>query len=1108
MTSQPSASATLADVNEFYAMFADLFTDKQDCSQDDVLKCNSFKRIKILLKQCDDIVNETQLVDLATQNKIHDLIHHQLGQDVYTNTDLLNDFHHIKYEHGVEDDVDKFDHIFRSSSYQNCNISNCKYLKHHYRDRTQISVQNDNTSNSYSSNLLSRVHTYFTHSYDLNKLTVDEINKMNQELNAFKITIQSDDDHEVLLQQKKLEMLFEIMNNKKGKALKTVSNKYIEPAQEKYQLFSDVLVADDDLDALLKFFDENEYDTEAVHNDLEEKQQSNICTYFQEKLKDKINQIDVLREVLSIYIPVIQASNLLDHDQQNKTFLLTQFCGFTGSTPDAAKTFLDATNWDLTLSINRYFMFDGDPSKMEMSYDRDVNSTDENNHHRRESTKFEALDFKELQTGVNQDIYSLGTKFWYWLSMKNQPNYIPAKHKDLKFEILYHNEIACNVSSWNSLDEECNVKLSSNKVRRMMSNGYNIHIYAVKDNIRFDLDHIRALLLYTNYTAWCSFFCGVLRKANKAEISTVATWAKLLIECVQCYGCLISADDTFYRGINREFTFQKFVARFNVPLSTTTALIKAAEFADFAASSDGLVVELCFYDIINTVFTLDCSVISAFTEEREMLFYGGDTILRIQSIHQLVDNKWKSYEDFVKATDGITRLMNGLQCKTGLTGSVKKAMRFIFRSILNTSNKTNIKSLPKYIAERLINYHIVDRKAAVEMEYDELIARYTWIHSIFVKDKDKGILNIYNICRIFHKSNAIIITMPDASGNTKQNIQQYEQSRSNILDVAGDDAKEANGKVTQQFCQSLKDDLHRVANDEVFINKLQFNWSTKIQLEAKFLLTNVFANDKLWKLESTSTSILITRREPEDEDEKVDEEISNNNTQDAGAVQGLDDENESDVEFAEEEEFMTFVWEIEEKEFDNFRKTGECKSDEIEIEEEKYNAYKWEWALRSTGTEAELTLTLKSLPEQIGAAKMNIDMSCDELLYVENHEGVVLTLRDELRIKLKDKFETNVVVTFDLDKFEKEHLKKLKFKCNIEILVNYDLWGGIFSEIEKPLFVARSQLNNLLVYGFINEIHEYNSQKIKASPLSIYELIYKYYLMMIKITGKGGLFVW
>eukprot|EP01084_Bolivina_argentea_P256209 431271_1 len=206
--------------------------------------------------------------------------------------------------------------------------------------------------------------------------------------------------------------------------------------------------------------------------------------------------------------------------------------------------------------------------------------------------------------------------------------------------------------------------------------------------------------------------------------------------------------------------------------------------------------------------------------------------------------------------------------------------------------------------------------------------------------------------------------------------------------------------------------------------------------------------------------------------------------------------------------FMKFSWDVEEKELNNFRKTGECKSDEIEIEEEKYNAYKWEWALRSTGTEAELTLTLKSLPEQIGAAKMNIDMSCDELLYVENHEGVVLTLRDELRIKLKDKFETNVVVTFDLDKFEKEHLKKLKFKCNIEILVNYDLWGGIFSEIEKPLFVARSQLNNLLVYGFINEIHEYNSQKIKASPLSIYELIYKYYLMMIKITGKGGLFVW
>eukprot|EP01084_Bolivina_argentea_P286676 491806_1 len=53
------------------------------------------------------------------------------------------------------------------------------------------------------------------------------------------------------------------------------------------------------------------------------------------------------------------------------------------------------------------------------------------------------------------------------------------------------------------------------------------------------------------------------------------------------------------------------------------------------------------------------------------------------------------------------------------------------------------------------------------------------------------------------------------------------------------------------------------------------------------------------------------------------------------------------------EEFMTFVWELEEKEFDNFQKSGECRSDDIEIEVEKYSDFKWEWILKSNENRVE-----------------------------------------------------------------------------------------------------------------------------------------------------------
>eukprot|EP01084_Bolivina_argentea_P027690 51450_1 len=1105
----------MASESEFFNMFGDLFSDTDECKRENVLKCKSVHRIKILLKQFNDIVDEESSEPISRlQNQAHDLIHHKLGQDVYNNAMLLNDFHHIKYEHNVEKDVEKFDQVFDSLPHR-CNIKTCKYLMYHYRDRTQVDKSYANSPNDndnikeYGLNLICRVHTYLFHSYDLNKLTKAEINTMNDTLNQFKQTLDIDDEnYSILLQEKKLDIVYTTIKEKAGKALDKVQSsksKFIEPVDDKYQLFQDVLFVDNELNPLLYFFWQHEYDTDAIYDDLEQKDESNIYTYFTQNLKNKINQYGVLCEVVEIYAPFVLSCNLLTHQQQIKTYILTQFCGFTSATVDVAKKFLIATNWDMTLAVDRYFRFDGDVSKIQMPHKA---GTD----HRRDSTKLEPLDLSGLNSNKSaNDIYSLGTKFWYWQSMKNQPNYIQPKHGSLKFDVFYHNEIDCNVSSWQALEEECNVLLNSATCKRIVSSGNNKQLYGIEANNAFYLEHICALLLYTNYTVWCSLFCQIIRDGNKKKICAIANWARLLIEVVQCYGSFTSSmsmDIPFYRGINREFTFKKFVASFNVPLSTTTEIVKAAEFAGFADSGDGLVVQLRDYDAINNVCTFSCDGLSAFPQEKEMLFYGGDTILKIHSIWQISTRGWNNYEHYVAATDFITRMMNGLTVNTAnIATKVRKCMRVIFKSQLNakSENKMNLPSdLPKYIVNRLINYHIGDRTTEVEFHYDELVTKYKFIKTVFMNTKHE-FLNIYNICCIFNKCSNIIINMPDVQGATPTNT--YAQSTTNILDdstVADEEARTKNQKTNKALCVALKNDLAQLIKDNVQINKLQLNWSS-VPLETKFQIINLFAKNYAWKTECSPTSIQLIPQDPEVAKEM--EQKLEKDTIKLPLTGGLDyDENQvtigSDSE-EEDDEFMQFNWNVDSQLLKELNANNEIQSEAMEIE--GFGGYKWTWKLQKASDEMQLSLQLSELPMDMGAFKFNCILVCDELSYHEEHNEAVLAVGGHEVSKNKEK---SLKVNFPSSAFEDNQKIAFLFECSIEILVRYDYFGGVFSEVDKPIYVQKSENRNKIVYGFINQILNFNQRKILQSPLQIYELIYKYYLMFINIQDVNGEFVW
>eukprot|EP01084_Bolivina_argentea_P180246 311394_1 len=177
-----------------------------------------------------------------------------------------------------------------------------------------------------------------------------------------------------------------------------------------------------------------------------------------------------------------------------------------------------------------------------------------------------------------------------------------------------------------------------------------------------------AMKLYTDYSNLCKLFCSVFRVKKLASnsyetINSVtnrnrkyANWAKLLVECVQCYGKIIVRNGKYYRGVNMKFIFKKFITRFHVPLSTTTDFLKATEFAGGDA---GIVIELRKYSNAQDVSCFKCSSVSSYDRERETLFFGGDSILQISSICQWYNNRWTHYRSYLKTIGYILKLIKG-----------------------------------------------------------------------------------------------------------------------------------------------------------------------------------------------------------------------------------------------------------------------------------------------------------------------------------------------------------------------------------------------------------------------------------------------------------------
>eukprot|EP01083_Nonionella_stella_P266269 900974_1 len=227
----------------------------------------------------------------------------------------------------------------------------------------------------------------------------------------------------------------------------------------------------------------------------------------------------------------------------------------------------------------------------------------------------------------NLHIWHINTKYSYsaW--------FVSPKHKTIKDEVL--NATSSNLTIIEYKNTVLKAAMKYKAMSASIKGAYYIweRVYEIPKESSIRMNHIFAVLLYTNHTDLSAAFSRSFRKVSGSESdhqlrerhSQYANWARLLREAVECWGD--SLGDTtqtrtsFYHGISKKMIFDRFSQRFCCPTSTTLQYETAIMFANQGeCDEDGIVIRIKNNGMAALFF--DCIRWSDFAGESEMLFLG------------------------------------------------------------------------------------------------------------------------------------------------------------------------------------------------------------------------------------------------------------------------------------------------------------------------------------------------------------------------------------------------------------------------------------------------------------------------------------------------------
>eukprot|EP01083_Nonionella_stella_P219453 786110_1 len=209
-------------------------------------------------------------------------------------------------------------------------------------------------------------------------------------------------------------------------------------------------------------------------------------------------------------------------------------------------------------------------------------------------------------------------------------------------EIVFHNLLTKAI-------KKHKIALSKDYVKKFVCKYYNKR-YRIIRNEPISIQHIFAIVAYTDMTAFCTAFRKTYRRITKDETDEDVTkrhvqlyyYSRGLFESIEFFGSHMNEQLTVYHGLNREMTFIKFTAYFNQPISSTTSFRSAQQFSVGSGGNSGIILTLRSGAKHKNEPTkipkyLSVSWLSAFPNEDERLFYGAYVVFKITNIHNISD---------------------------------------------------------------------------------------------------------------------------------------------------------------------------------------------------------------------------------------------------------------------------------------------------------------------------------------------------------------------------------------------------------------------------------------------------------------------------------------
>ena len=162
----------------------------------------------------------------------------------------------------------------------------------------------------------------------------------------------------------------------------------------------------------------------------------------------------------------------------------------------------------------------------------------------------------------------------------------------------------------------------------------------------------------------------------------------------------------------------------------------------------------------STIACFDVQWISCFQHEKEVLFFGGDSVLRIRNIKRHESGSWRSFAKDITALQSIYSLLTGSPLPTAVTFQIKDIVLSMLQSVLDNDFLEYV-SMSPYI-KSLLHHQLYSAPNHIELDLSILMADYGFLSSILMKNSypKQTLLNFVNLSELTPLSQQFTIVVP------------------------------------------------------------------------------------------------------------------------------------------------------------------------------------------------------------------------------------------------------------------------------------------------------------------------------------------------------------